>query len=271
MKDTRVAVVITHAPVGCIQDNLDRVAHWTKIAKQKQVDVICFPELNVSGYSVAEQIRLIAERVPGPVSEALSRLAKAQNIVILAGMAEMDEDGLIYASHLVMHPDGAVGVYRKLHIAPPEKAILTPGNRIPLFETQSLRFGLQLCYDAHFPELSTQMAVDGAEVLFIPHASPRGTPEEKILSWMRHLPARAYDNSVFVIACNQTSDNKGGLRFPGIAVAFGPDGRLLAKTVADKEDLLIVDLKECDFKRVRQNRMHFFLPHRRTDGYPPVA
>lgn len=267
MNDTRIAVVITQSRLCRVEDNLERVAHWTSIARQKRAQLICFPELNISGYTASEQIRTAAQPFPGPVSNAVSQMAVAQQIVILAGMAETGKDGHNHASHLVAHPDGEIGIYRKLHIAPPEKTILTPGKGIPLFKTPQIRFGIQLCYDAHFPGLSTQMAVDGAEVLFIPHASPRGTPKEKYRSWMRHLPARAYDNSIFVVACNQVGDNMGGLRFPGVAVVFGPDGRLIEKTLSDKEELLVVDLKKHDFNRVRQNRMHFFLPHRLTDGY----
>ena len=130
-----------------------------------------------------------------------------------------------------------------------------------------MTFGIQLCYDAHFPELCAHMAVNGAEVIFVPHASPRGNPGEKYFSWMRHLPARAYDNSLFVIACNQTGDNERGLDLPGVALAFDPSGNLLAKSVGGKEGLLVVDLKAAVFDRVRSHKLGFFLPHRRPEIY----
>ena len=49
---------------------------------------------------------------------------------------------------------------------------------------------------------------------------------------MRHLPARAFDNGVFIVACNQTGTNGGGLSFPGVAMVIGPNGRVLAETTA---------------------------------------
>ena len=131
-------------------------------------------------------------------------------------------EGCFFASHLVATPDGVVQVYRKTHIAPPEKQIFSSGQTAPLFEINGVRFGIQLCYDAHFPELSTRMAVNGADLIFFPHASPRGTPEGKLQSWMRHLSARAFDNGLFVAAVNQTGDNGLGLSFPGMAVVIGP-------------------------------------------------
>ena len=54
---------------------------------------------------------------------------------------------------------------------------------VPLFDVHGITLGIQLCYDAHFPELSTRMALDGADVIFMPHASPRGTPSKKLDSW----------------------------------------------------------------------------------------
>jgi predicted amidohydrolase len=130
---------------------------------------------------------------------------------------------------------------------------------------EGLTFGIQLCYDAHFPELSTRMALNGADVIFIPHASPRGTPEDKYHSWLRHLKARAFDNSVFIVAVNQVGDNGNGLAFPGIAVAISPSGEVMDKKLCENEDMLVVELKEDLLTRVRSSFMHFFLPNRRKD------
>ncbi len=57
--------------------------------------------------------------------------------------------------------------------------------------------GLELCYESHFPEISTVLCLKGAEILFMPHASPRGDPDGKMKSWLRHLPSRAFDNGSF--------------------------------------------------------------------------
>ncbi len=265
MKDIRIASVVSHAPVGKIDENLHGIKKWVSAAKQKGAEIVCFPELNVTGYSTQNDIRLWAEPVQGKVTAHLLKLAKKNQIVILAGMVEKDNRGNIFASHIVFGPGDILGVYRKLHIAPTEKAIFSPGDQIPLFEATGVKFGIQLCYDAHFPELSTRMALQGAEIIFIPHASPKGTPKIKWDSWIRHLPARAYDNSVFVIACNQTGNNGRGLNFPGVAVAISPTGKILDKKLCDEEGLMITDLKGDEISAVRENRMHFFLPNRRPD------
>ncbi len=264
----RIAAVITCSPAGKIRQNLDRMLIWIKAAKEKGVAVVCFPEMNITGYSISKDIiSTSAEPVPGPISEKLLHLAEKHDITILAGMAEKDSKGRIFASHLVAKPDRSLGVYRKLHIAPPERPVFSAGNNVPLFEAGGVKFGIQLCYDAHFPELSTCMAVKGADLIFIPHASPRGRPEEKYKSWIRHLPARAYDNSVFVAVCNQAGDNENGLCFPGIALVIDPSGNITDKNLDGRESMIVADLKSDTLARVRNHKMRFFLPNRRPELY----
>ena len=82
---------------------------------------------------------------------------------------------------------------------------------------------------------------------------------------MRHLPARAFDNSLFVAATNQTGSNRKGLRFPGVALALSPSGEILAKNLSSKPGLMIADLKANALTRVRNHPMRHFLPQRRSD------
>ena len=267
MQDIRIAAAVTHCPVGWLRRNLDSTRKWIEAAQRRHAALICFPELNLTGYSNLHAIRQIAQPIPGPVTDELSQLARSTDITVLAGMVEKDAQGRIFASHVVVKPDGEVGLYRKLHTAPPERPIYTPGNKIPLFETRGVKFGIQLCYDAHFPELSTCMALKGADIIFVPHASPRGTPDEKHNSWMRHLTARAYDNGLFIVACNQCGENRKGLRFPGNAVVIGPSGEIHKQSLGGKEGLLVVDLKAADLAHVREHKMRYFLPNRRPELY----
>ncbi len=267
MNDIRIAAVIFNSGVHQVDQNLARMLPWIKKARTKGANLICFPELNVTGYSTKPEIKSCAESIPGPISERLVQMAYENQIVILAGMAEKDEKGRIFASHLVVTPQNISGIYRKIHIAPPERHILSAGNTVPLFEIEGVKFGIQLCYDAHFPELSTRMAVDGADIIFMPHASPRGTPTEKINSWMRHLTARAFDNGVFIAACNQVGKNQNGLDFPGLAVVVGPSGKILAKDTTGCESMLVADLRSDDLSAVRDHRMRYFLPNRRPELY----
>jgi len=267
MHDIRIAAAVFNSIVNQPQDNLDRMVPLIHSAKKQGAKLICFPELNVTGYSTREAPGLAAETIPGPISRRLQQVANEYQIVILAGMAEKGRDGRIYASHLVATPQGLSGIYRKVHIAPPEREIFTAGSSAPVFQREEVSFSVQLCYDAHFPELATRMALDGAEIIFMPHASPRGTPTQKLNSWLRHLTARAFDNSVYIVACNQNGDNQKGLQFPGVAVVIDPSGLIINKDVTGRDGIIVTDLKSGALLDVRGHRMRYFLPNRRPDVY----
>ena len=267
MQDLRIAAVACQAVVGDLPFNLAQTERWTWRAKAAGAQLVCFPELNLTGYSNQPVMKELAQPIPGPLTERLRDLARDSGVVLLAGLAEKSPLTRPYASHIAVYPDGRWAVYRKLHLAPPEQPFFAAGDEVPLFSTGSVRFGIQLCFDGHFPELSAAMTAAGAHVLFMPHASPRGDAAAKHASWMRHLPARAYDNSVFVVACNQWGDNGRGLTFPGNAAVFGPAGNLLARHASGQEGMLVADLKAAALAHVQNHPMRHFFPHRRPDLY----
>ncbi len=267
MQNIRIAAVTCRSPVGEIDHNLTQTVHWTQQAKAAGADLVCFPELNISGYCNQPEIASIAQSIPGPTTQRLSALAVETHMIILAGLAENNPNGPPFASHCVFWPDAKLAVYRKVHLSPPEKAFFQAGDEVPIFKTPKATFGIQLCYDGHFPELATAMTSKGADIIFIPHASPRTDAATKHQSWLRHLPARAYDNSVFIVACNQWGDNGKGLQFPGNAVVLDPSGTVLEKSIVGREELLVANLKADALKAVRNHPMRHFFPNRRPEIY----
>lgn len=267
MKDLRIAAVIFRSESYDASSNLESMVKWVKEAKERGAIIVCFPELNITGYGTDGKIFEAAGEIPGEITETVSGISSEYGVIILAGMAEKDKKNRIFASHIVAKPDRSIGVYRKLHIAPVEKKLFHAGDDVRLFYAGEVKFGIQLCYDAHFPELSTSMALMGADIIFMPHASPRGTPEEKYKSWMRHLPARAFDNGLFIVACNLCGENSAGLRFPGTGVVIGPSGEVVEKYAESEEGMIIADLKAEELEKVRENKMRYFLPNRRPEMY----
>ncbi len=267
MKTIRIAAAVVACPCSRVAENLERMDEWVARAAAEGARIVCFPELNVTGYRVGPGATEGAEPLPGSSGERVAAMAARHGVVVLAGVLERTAGGSCRAAHIVATPAGLDGVYRKLHVAPPEDDAFTAGDEVPLFDAAGIRFGIQLCYDAHFPGLAERMALEGAEVIFMPHASPRGTPEEKRRSWLRHLAARAFDNGVFVVACNPWGGNAAGLEFPALALVIGPDGRVLAERCGGGEGLLVADLDAGALEHVRRHPMRWFLPRRRADLY----
>ena len=265
MNGIKLALSVQKSIPGEFERNLSATIKFISQAAVNKADMVVFPEMNLTGYLAGPKILSIAQPVDRQLIQTLSNAADKFNISILTGMAEKGENNRIYATHLVFQPGSAVEHYRKIHTAPNEKAYFSPGNRIKVFQNKNIHFGIQLCYDAHFPELSTAMALKQADILIIPHASPRGSSQKKYQSWMRHLTARAFDNGVFVAALNQTGNNKKGLEFPGLALLIGPDGNIVSRFIDPEEKIHYVNIDLTALERVRSHRMKYFLPNRRPE------
>jgi predicted amidohydrolase len=271
MEDLRVAAAVMRSATGQKAENLARMGILVRKAARRGAQAVCFPEMNVSGYGLRQEMGSFAEPIPGPSTEAVLKMAREYEMLILAGLAEKAAKDEFFISHLAAGPKGLIGVYRKIHLGPPEEGVFQAGTECPVFSFGKTRFGMELCFDGHFPELSTLLAVKGAEVIFIPHASPRETAAEKKERWLRYLPARAYDNSVFLAACNLLGETESGMAFSGSALILGPKGEILAESRDGGEGILLADLKNKMLRRVRENSKGFFLGRRRPEIYSKIA
>jgi predicted amidohydrolase len=271
MRDLRVGVVCMQSYYGQIEENLARIESYIRDASGSDAHIICFPELSITGYSIREDPLPYAQYIPGPLSDHVVALAREYKLVVLAGMLEKTERDGIYITQLVAGTRGLIGAYRKTHLSPQEQKLYTPGRKVKTFKHSRCRFGIQLCYEAHFPELTTMMSLQGAEIVFLPHASPQGSPKEKRGSWSRHLPARAFDNGIFVVASNQVGENGTGLSFPGVIMVYDPLGKPLYEYAGGTERMIMAELRQEDLNKVRGHRMRYFLPFRRPDLYGLIS
>jgi predicted amidohydrolase len=277
MEDLKVAAVQMCSPVGEIKENLQKMKQYILQAQAQKVDLICFPEMNISGYWCSPELYDLAQPIPGEITAEVVKMAAGSGLTILAGMAEKALSGVIYNTQIVATPSGLAGKFRKLHVNQEEIASFSYGSELPVFRHRQVTFGVEICYDSHFPELSTSLALMGCELLFFPHASGNGAifdpqewegREEKRARWLRYMPARAYDNSVFVVVCNQVGENGAGNSFPGICLILDPRGEIIAEAATSEEEMVIADLKAGDLAKARKPlRTHFYLHYRRPELY----
>ncbi|CCK80586.1 nitrilase-related carbon-nitrogen hydrolase [Desulfobacula toluolica] len=265
MSSVKAALIVQNCIAGNFKKNLESSLSFISSAALQGADIIVFPEMNLTGYVSGPDIVSICQPISKDIVTLFSNMSQDLKITILVGLAEKTPDKKIYASHLVFKPSGSFERYRKIHTSPFEKKYFTPGDKIPVFKSQGLNFGVQLCYDAHFPELSLAMALKKADIIFIPHASPRGSSQEKYDSWLRHLRARAFDNGLYIAACNQTGDNTKGLLFPGISLLIGPDGNVIYKSIDGAEGIHMIRIEKELLNKTRSHKMKYFLPNRRCD------
>lgn len=270
MKNLRIALVQMQAVIGDVEGNLRKLAFFTEKAAREKVEIICFPELCVQGYH-RERAATLSEPVPGRSTDFVSRLARTLNITILFGLAEQSPGSRPYITHVLAFPDGRVEKYRKTHLGKSELPYFSPGDRLPVFATEKACLGVEICWDLHFPEVTTVLALKGAEVIFAPHASPSIVGNRRDI-WLKYLSARAYDNSLFVAATNLVGPCGEGQEFCGGALVLDPKGNVVAEDFGGRESILVADLDAALLNTIRRNespsmRHSFYLQFRRPELY----
>jgi len=267
LQNTRIALVQMTAIEGDKKRNLKKTEDFVKRAAAAGVDIVCFPEMNLCGYG--KDIYLLQpEPIPGDSSLQISRMSLEYRIIILAGIAEKCNEQ-IYITHLAAFPNGDIKKYRKTHLGRRERDIFSAGDELPVFKTNSVCFGIGICYDMHFPELATAMANCGAEIIFAPFASPL-IAAKRIELWKKFMAARAYDNGVYIATCNQVGFNR-QLDFGGGMVVWDPVGTIVQEYSNKDESMMLIDLNQSAVNQIRENdkqmNKRFFLADRRKDLY----
>lgn len=270
--DCKIGLVQMEAFVGETERNLCTIFDAADKAAKKGVQFLCFPEMALQGYSPADA-KALAEPIDGRKIKQIVQCAQDLNMVLLVGMAEHagNHETKPYLSQLIAMPEGEIGVYRKTHLGHNEGEYFSAGQTFPVFKSQGLTFAVGICWDWHFPEMATIYSLKGAELLFAPHASPRVAGDRKAL-WLRYLGARAYDNSVYLAACNLSGRNGRGQSFSGGALVIGPKAEILGES-QEGEDLLVTsDLSAERINRLREHhassmKERFFLLDRRREIY----
>jgi N-carbamoylputrescine amidase len=259
--------------------NLARALQRVEEAARQGAQVVCLQELFRCRYFPQREDSAhyaLAEPIPGPATQALSRVAAARGVVIAAPLFERRAEGLYHNTVAVIDADGAlVGRYRKMHIPHDplfyEKFYFTPGDLgFRCFETRHARIGPLVCWDQWFPEAARLTALAGAQLLLYPTAIgwQQGDGEEvaaaQLDAWETVQRAHAIANGVFVASVNRVG-REDGLQFWGRSFVADPGGRVVARASADREETLVV---ECDLAAIERTRREWpFLRDRRVEAY----
>jgi N-carbamoylputrescine amidase len=268
--------------------NMERAEERIRQAARSGAEVICLPELFLSQY-FCQRVDLdlfdLAEPIPGPSTDRLSRLAKETGTVIVASLFERRAAGVFHNTVAVLDADGAMlGIYRKMHIPDDplyhEKYYFTPGDiGFRCFNTKRARIGTLICWDQWFPEAARLTALRGAELLVYPTAigwHPREKAEfgkAQYDAWQTIQRSHAIANGVFVAAVNRVGHERpaggDGLEFWGGSFICDPFGVVLKQASHDSEEILVA---QCDRTRIEDVRRNWpFLRDRRIDAFADLT
>ncbi len=225
------------------QGNIVTAINYVKQAvAETGASLIVLPETCTTGFVPdAGPLELwdVIDELPGRLSEPLQRIAQELGVYIVLPSYERGHDrGVVYNSAALLGPNGDVlGVYRKTHLFPTERVSgpltagagcangwSSPGSDPVVVHTPLACIGLTICYDGDFPELFRAETIMGAEVIARPSALLRSFE-----IWDLTNRARAYDNHVYIVACNAVGPDAGLNYYFGHSMIVSPIAQKLAQ------------------------------------------
>lgn len=261
MKKLKISTAQFENKSGDKNYNLKVIEQLSEKAAREGSNVIAFHECSVTGYTFArhlskEQMLDLAEFIPdGASTLKLTEIAKKSDIVILAGLFEKDENDNLFKAYVCVDKNGLVAKYRKLH--PFINPYLLAGDSYCVFEIHGWKCGILICYDNNIIENVRATKFLGADIIFMPHVTmctPSTRPGAGFVdprlwqnretdptslrlefdgmkgrSWlMKWLPARAYDNGIYVVFSNPVGMDDDQLK-NGCSMIIDPFGDVIAE------------------------------------------
>ncbi len=247
------------APVaGEVRRNAERL---DSIVRSTHADLAVFPELYLSGYRVGNRFHQIALREGDATLTALRRTAHdtGTTIVLGAPLVSTDRHGEVRNAAIAVSPTGTLHVQVKRYLpnfGPFEEGVpFTPTDVSVPVALAGASVGLEICYDAFFPEVSRQLALAGAELLVVISASPVTSAR----FFERLLPARAIENALPAVFVNRVGVED-GMVFAGGSAVWDARGELATATSvafspkSPEESLAWVDIDLAESARYRPFR-----------------
>ena len=265
------------------EENLTKAIAKVREAAAKGAQIVCLQELFRSLYfcDVEDYENFnLAEAVPGPSTDALSKVAKEEGVVIVASLFEKRAEGLYHNTTAVLDADGTyLGKYRKMHIPDDpgyfEKFYFTPGDMgYKVFKTKFGTIGVLICWDQWYPEAARITALKGAEMLFYPTAigwhkdQNDATNDEQYQAWQTIQRSHSVANGIPVISVNRVGA-EGDMSFWGGSFITNAFGRVVYKASHTEEE---VHVESISMTQSNSYRTHWpFLRDRRIDSYDPIT
>jgi len=242
MDKIRIAIAQINSTVGDFIGNTNKIIQFIKLAKEKDADIVLFPELAVCGYPPED---LVYKKTF--LQENLKSIEKilphTSNIIAVVGFVNAQHE--IYNSAGILSNGQIKGVYNKIFLPNygvfDEERYFQRGKN-PLFIkiNENISCGISICEDIWYPEgPGFASALYNADIILNINASPfyyqKWIKREKMLS------IRAIDYGTAIVYCNMVG-GQDELVFDGHSLVLNEDGKVIARGKAFEEELLVTDI-----------------------------
>ncbi len=263
----KVALAQISPRLGDTQSNLKLHQNIAAKAKKENVDLLIFPELSLTGYTLKD---LSQEVAIDPQKDTSFKKIKAlsQGMSIVFGFVEEGEDGLIYNSSAFLAQGQTLHIHRKVFLPTygmfEEAKFYAQGKNFRTFTTPFGKAGMMICYDFLHYSASYLLSAGGSGLNIIISAAPgRGATDDQSFttSSMWELMGKTISrfSSAFVFYCNRVGFEDGKI-FAGGSFIYSPGGNLIAQASYVDEDFLVADIDLEEIKKFRKK-----WPYKRDD------
>ena len=263
----KIALAQISPKLGDLEQNFQIHIDYIQKAKKKNVDLLIFPELSLTGYTLKDMVEEIAvDPRTDPLFKKLIGLCREISFVV--GFVEEKEKGLFYNSAAFFSKGKIIHIHRKIYLPTygmfEELKFFGQGKNFHSFTTPFGKAGMLICYDFLHISSSYLLFVGGSEIIIAISAAPgRGISDDdgyaSARMWELMGEAVAHFFQSFVIYCNRVGFED-GKSFAGGSFIYNPGGQLVAKSPYVDEDFLVKDIDLEEIRRFRKNR-----PYRRDE------
>lgn len=223
----KVAVLQMQVAFGEPDRNISSFYRLAEQAMESRPDVLLLPELWRLGF-YPRPILSYADADGRQTRTALETLARRYQVNIVGGTVANAIGQQVFNTCYVFDRSGRlVTTYHKTHLFTPsgEREDFQPGDSVVTFRLDGVKCGLAVCYDIRFPELIRRLALEGIAILFVPAAWPLS----RLSHWQTLIRARAIENQIFVVACNEAGTDGENQQLAGHSAIIDPWGEILAQ------------------------------------------
>ena len=241
--------------------NHAKIRHMAEAAKARGVDLVIFPEMCATGFSMDSHVT--AEPLDGPTPTLFRNLARDLHLAVVGGFALDTQGERPRNVSLSVDSQGRdLALYAKIHLIGllNEDRYYNPGNHTVSFHVAGAEVSCLICYDLRFPEVFRSLAERCSMIVVI-----ASWPSVRQSHWDILLPARAVENQIYVTGVNRVGQG-GGHLFTGGSAIIDPAGRVLAHA-GNRETLLIAEIDPQQVKEIRSAMP--FLKDRRNALFQP--
>lgn len=256
-----VGLAQIYPKLGDLKHNLDKHLDYIKQSKSKNVDLVVFPELSMTGYQVQDLVPEVAMQASDSDPIFGEFLKASADIDIVVGFVHVDERKRFYIADAYLSGGEVVHIHHKLYLPTyamfDESRYFAQGNSVRAFDTRFGRIGMLICEDFWHVSPAYLLWLDGADLLILNSSSPsRGLNESDRLGGTRwvEIVNQTYGSmfTSYIIHCNRVG-YEDGKNFWGGSSVVDPDGEFMTHGLYFDETLITqeIDLNQLHRTRAR--------------------